>query len=88
MIRRATWLIIGAVLGIAGYRRVTRAAKALLPAPDLLTPLTRRAVGGERARRAHRRGTGGGAGPGAGTAAFARDVRTGMAEYLDRQRDI
>ena len=31
MIRRMIWLAIGAVLGITGYRRVTRAAKSLLP---------------------------------------------------------
>jgi hypothetical protein len=82
MIRRAAWLTIGAVLGITGYRRVTRAARVLLPAPNLLTPLSRRAAGNGQARSAPRR-------RGAGvTAAFVRDVRAGMADYLDQQRDI
>src|SRR5262249_15840113 len=36
MIRRMFWLTLGAVVGIAGYRRLTRAARALLPGPELL----------------------------------------------------
>ncbi len=82
MIRRAVWLAIGAALGIAGYRRVTRAAKALLPARETLTPLTRRAVGSGRAGPAPRRRADG------GTAAFVRDVRAGMAEFIDRHSDV
>jgi hypothetical protein len=54
MIRRAFWLGLGAVLGIAGYRRLA----------------------GMTAVRAVRAA-------GAGTASFVRDVRAGMAEYLD-----
>ena len=57
MIRRAIWLLAGAALGVAGYRRLSR----------LLT------MG-----QARRRG---------GAAGFARDVRTGMAEYMERHRD-
>ena len=83
MIRRLIWLIIGAVLGITGYRRVSRAAKSLLPAPNLLAPLARRAPGAGQARPAAR-----GGGAGTGTVEFIRDVRAGMAEYLDRHRDI
>jgi hypothetical protein len=86
MIRRLIWLAVGAVLGITGYRRLTRAAKSLLPSGDLLAPLGRRPEGSGPARRAS-------AGAqsravGAGTVAFVRDVRAGMAEYLDRHRDI
>jgi hypothetical protein len=82
MIRRLIWVTIGAVLGITGYRRVSRAAKALLPAPDVLAPLARRASAGQ-VRPAARGGQ-----VGARTAEFVRDVRVGMAEYLDRHRDI
>ena len=57
MIRRAIWLVAGAVLGIAGYRRLGR----------LVTT-----------GQARRRG---------GAAGFAREVRTGMAEYMERHRD-
>lgn len=32
MIRRLFWLILGAVLGVTAYRRLTAAAQALLPA--------------------------------------------------------
>ncbi len=31
MIRRLFWLILGAVLGVTAYRRVTAAARALVP---------------------------------------------------------
>ena len=79
MIKRMIWLAIGAVLGITGYRRLTRAAKSLLPHSDLLA---RRGAGPAPARRT----SAGDAG--AGTVAFVRDVRAGMAEYLDRRRDI
>jgi hypothetical protein len=85
MIRRLIWLAIGAVLGITGYRRVTRAAKSLLPRADLLAPLGRRSGSGP-SRQIPARSPASGAG--AGTAAFVRDVRAGMAEYMDRHRDI
>ncbi len=65
MIRRAFWLVTGAALGIAGYRRLTRAAKELLPRREL------------PGRSASTR-----------TASFVGDVRAGMAEYMDRHRDI
>ena len=33
MIRRLFWLVLGAVLGVTGYRKVTALARALRPAP-------------------------------------------------------
>jgi hypothetical protein len=81
MIRRGFWFALGAVLGITGYRRVTRAARALLPEGERVGQLARRNGAGRPERRTASRA-------GAGTAAFVRDVRTGMADYLDRQREI
>jgi hypothetical protein len=81
MIRRGFWFALGAVLGITGYRRVTRAARALLPEGERVGQLARRNGAGQPQRRtASRAGT--------GTVAFVRDVRSGMADYLDRQREI
>jgi hypothetical protein len=38
MIRRLFWLSVGAILGVAGYRRVTALARSVRPAPpDSLT---------------------------------------------------
>lgn len=81
MMGRSLWFAAGAVIGIAGYRRVTRAARALVPRGDLLG-LPRRRDGTARPARtaASRAGT--------ETIAFVRDVRTGMADYLDRHREI
>ena len=81
MIRRGFWFAAGAVAGIAGYRRASRAVRTLLPQADLL------ARGSASARRvAGQRGAGQQAA--AGTAAFVRDVRTGMADYLDSRGRI
>ena len=33
MIRRLFWLVLGAVLGVTGYRKATAFARALRPAP-------------------------------------------------------
>ena len=33
MIRRLFWLVLGAVLGVAGYRKATTIARSLRPAP-------------------------------------------------------
>ncbi len=112
MIRRGFWFTAGAVAGIAGYRRVSRAARTLLPQADLLAPLGRR-IAGPAARRVLAGGSGPAsgqldsaaqhgqarrlAGPGraaagqkaaAGTAAFVRDVRAGMADYLDSRPGV
>ncbi len=99
MIRRGFWFATGALAGIAGYRRASRVARTLLPRADLLAPAGRR-LAGQGARRAPRPGGqqcldradlgSGRATPGqraaAGTAAFVRDVRAGMADYLDQHR--
>jgi hypothetical protein len=84
VIRRGFWFAAGAVAGIAGYRRASRAVRTLLPQADLLAPLGR-GSGPSRAG-ASRRGSN--RKRIAGTAAFVRDVRTGMADYLDHHRDI
>ncbi len=81
MIRRSFWLGAGAVLGIAGYRRVTRTVRALLPQGELLGQLHNRPGRATPARRAAGRA-------GTETIAFVRDVRTGMTDYLDRHREI
>ena len=75
MIRRLFWLIAGALLGVTGYRRVTRLARALAPGG----PAGRRGMiparphGRELAR---------------GAAAFAHDVREGMELYTDRHPSL
>jgi hypothetical protein len=71
MIRRLFWLIAGAALGVTGYRRVSRLARALAPGG----PGGRRATGpaGPHGRELIR-----------GAAAFAHDVREGMELYTDR----
>jgi hypothetical protein len=70
MIRRLTWLVLGAVLGITGYRKAARLLRGR-PAPAELGGDRRRALV-PSARRL-----------GAGSTSFVRDVRVGMAEYLD-----
>jgi hypothetical protein len=68
MIRRLFWLIAGVLLGVIGYRRVTRLARAV-------------ALGGRRAAvpaRPHGRELMHSA------ALFAHDVREGMELYTDR----
>jgi len=86
MIRRMFWLTLGAVVGIAGYRRLTRAARVLLSGPELLplrgsAAVERRAIADSPWSTSARK-------TGAGTVAFVRDVRAGMADYMDRHRDI
>ena len=87
MIRRGFWLAAGAVLGVTGYRRVTRLTRVLtiprtpgirsLPGtgptagPQLLAP---RPPARSQVARA------------VATARFVRDVRDGMAEYRDLHR--
>lgn len=75
MIRRAIWLGIGAALGIAGYRRATRLVRRITPAsPALPAPHDGRLKALPAAVRLGRE-----------SASFVRDVRTGMAEYLDER---
>jgi hypothetical protein len=68
MIRRLFWLIVGAALGVTGYRRVTRLARALAPGG------TRAGVPARPPRRDLMRSAAG----------FAHDVREGMELYSDR----
>jgi hypothetical protein len=71
MIRRLFWLVAGVLLGVTGYRRITRLARVLTPG----SPGGRRAV---TPARPHGRELVRGA------AAFAHDVREGMELYTDR----
>jgi hypothetical protein len=68
VIRRLLWMVLGAVLGVTGYRRLSRLARAVAP-------------GGGRGRAADRRLR---REAPAGAALFARDVRDGIEEYLSR----
>jgi hypothetical protein len=78
MIRRLFWMTAGALLGVTGYRRVSRLARAV----------TGGAGHGDRTRRRARENltSGGWAHRGwtRGAALFARDVREGMELYADR----
>ena len=71
MIRRLFWLIAGVLLGVTGYRRATRLARAFaLGGPgSRRAGATARPHGGELMRSA---------------AEFAHDVREGMELYTDR----
>jgi hypothetical protein len=78
MIRRLFWMTAGALLGVTGYRRVSRLARAVT-------------AGGRPGDRTHGRVRGGSAAGGwahrgwrHGAALFARDVRDGMEMYADR----
>jgi hypothetical protein len=89
MIRRGFWLAVGATLGVSGYRRVSRLAHSLAPsaAGTQVAPRTARLLG-RRPALTSRQVLAGAARAGRSTAegvAFVRDVRDGMAEYLDRQ---
>ncbi len=68
MIRRLFWMIVGALLGVTGYRRVSQLARSIRP--------------GTRRRAAPWRPQGGTWAHGA--ARFAHDVRDGMELYMDR----
>ncbi|HUZ22214.1 MAG TPA: hypothetical protein VMV07_00455 [Streptosporangiaceae bacterium] len=86
MIRRAFWLVLGATLGVSGYRRARRLARALAPAAR--GPQPGAAPAARRPQLTGRRVLAGAARAGRSTAegvAFVRDVREGMAEYLNRQ---
>ena len=74
MIRRLFWMTAGALLGVTGYRRVSRLARAVT-AGGRPSDWTHR--GPARGGRAHRGWT-------HGAALFARDVRDGMELYADR----
>jgi hypothetical protein len=93
MIRRGFWVAVGAAIGVSGYRRASRLARSVFPDRDgrpgraLATPgagQARPAVLTGRTLLAAAASTGRGTAQGV---AFARDVREGVAEYLDRQAD-
>jgi hypothetical protein len=69
MIRRLFWAIVGALLGVTGYRRLRRLTRAVT-------------LGGRRDTAPRRDVTAGGWARSA--ALFARDVREGMELYADR----
>jgi hypothetical protein len=108
MMRRTTWLTVGAVLGVVGYRRLDRATRSLT---GQIAPASAEGSGGSPARagtedakassalrlaagltaraagwlsRHLRRSVSGERRSRGGLAAFARDVRVGIDEYLDR----
>jgi hypothetical protein len=71
MIRRLFWLIAGVLLGVTGYRRATRLARAF-------------ALSGPGGRRAGMASRPHGRELMRGAAEFAHDVREGMELYTDR----
>ena len=77
MIRRLFWLIAGVLLGVTGYRRATRLARAFA-----LGGRGGRAAPGSR--RAGMAATPHGRDLMRGAAEFAHDVREGMELYTDR----
>ena len=78
MIRRLFWMTAGALLGVTGYRRVSRLARALTASGRPSDPTHRRARGELTSEGWAHRGWANGA------AMFARDVRDGMELYADR----
>ena len=97
--RRLCWLVLGAVLGVTGYRRATRRLSALLrPGRGSGRTAAARAradqSGGQPAGPAPARGDGRRRAPGRTRAmarevglsasAFLHDAREGMEDYLDR----
>ncbi len=72
MIGRLGWLAAGVVVGVSGYRRVSRLARSVRPA-----------AAPARAWAAIRPGRPGARPPGR-TGPFVADVRDGMQIYLDR----
>jgi hypothetical protein len=97
MIRRGFWVATGAVLGVTGYRRVTRLASMLgvsksRPGPgSVAAPRMRPAPGRVLAqtrpgRVAAASGVRTNIARAVAAAGFLRDVRDGMAEYWDLHR--
>jgi hypothetical protein len=75
MIRRGFWLVAGAAIGVAGYRKATRLARTLTGQSSV--PRLTQGGGTSVAPWPVRLGVGA-----RSAAAFARDVRDGMADYL------
>jgi hypothetical protein len=85
VIRRGFWLVLGAVLGVTGYRRATKLARAVMPGRQPARGQLGRAGLGTLAALTGRGTPGSGGARGSrGAAVFLRDVREGRAEYLDR----
>jgi hypothetical protein len=85
VIRRGFWLVVGATLGVTGYRRASRLLQSFRPpSSSPAGPVVLRSESLLTGRRvlagAARAGRGA-----AASAAFVRDVRDGVAEYLDQQ---
>jgi hypothetical protein len=88
MIRRGFWVAVGAAIGVSGYRRASRLARTVFPARPGGALVTGPAGRGRPTVITGRSLLAAAASAGRGTAqgvAFARDVREGVAEYLDRQ---
>lgn len=75
MIRRGFWLVAGAAIGVAGYRKATRLARTLTGQQS--APRLTQGGGASVVPWPVRVGVGA-----RSAAAFARDVRDGMADYL------
>jgi hypothetical protein len=102
MIRRGFWVATGAVLGVTGYRRVTRLASMLnmsksRPGPGStaaprMRPAPGRVLAQTRPGRVAPRGVAAASdvrthiARAVAAAGFLRDVRDGMAEYWDLHR--
>ncbi len=89
MIRRGFWVATGAVLGVTGYRRVTRLARMLSGSTGSLPrsgPVARQPMLTAPRRPAPRRGMRSHAARAIAAAGFVRDVRDGMSEYWDLHR--
>jgi hypothetical protein len=74
MIRRGFWLVAGAAIGVAGYRKASRLARSLAGQSSL--PRLTQSTGAGAPPWPVRLGTGA-----RSAAAFVRDVREGMADY-------
>jgi hypothetical protein len=90
MIRRGFWVAVGAAIGVSGYRRASRLARSVFPARPGSALAVPAAAHSQPPVITGRGLLAAAASAGRGTAqgvAFARDVREGVAEYLDRQAD-
>jgi hypothetical protein len=83
--KRGVWLLAGVVLGAAGYHRARRVGQALTGGHQRALPGKQSALV-SAARRPRQPTTTGLVERAAGTAAFVRDVRDGMADYRVRHR--
>jgi hypothetical protein len=83
MMRRLFWATAGAVVGVAGYRKAARMARAVWPAAP------GRADRPRATPRPDRPGVSRGVSRGVrGAASFARDVRRGRDLYLERYSEL